>query len=348
MKKAYNYIIYTVLLFVSLFMFTTNSFAATGFSKKVIHPDNQIGDGEALNLLMKPGQKQKVDVEIENYGDKETIILVSLSGARTNGSGVIEYSKSDFKKDKTMQYDLSDLVKVPNEIKVPAKGKAMLTLDISMPETEFDGIVTGGVQLMEKNQETSKDTSSATINNKMAFLFGVTLFNNQKEIQPDFALRKAYGGQENYRNAILVDIANTQPKIAKAMVLNVDVTSKGKTDVLYTRKKTDIYMAPNTLMTFPVSLNGELMNAGDYTAHVVLKGYGKEWKWDEDFTITDEQADKFNQSDVYVVQERGLDIKLIVMIVGGVILAVVIIFVIFRVVKGSKKRKSSIKSKRKK
>lgn len=347
MKSRYKLV---VTFFIVCVFFIVNSFtvfAATGFSKKVIHPENQVGEGEALNLLMKPGQKQQVEVEIENYGDKETTILVSLSGARTNGSGVIEYSKSDFKKDKTMEYDLSDVVKVPEEVKVPAKGKAMLVLDISMPDVEFDGIITGGIQLMEKGQEENKEKSAAAINNKMAFLFGVTLFNNQKEVQPDFTLRKAYAGQENYRNAMLVDIANTQPMIANLRTLNVDITNKGKKDVLYTRKKTDISMAPNTLMTFPISLNGELMQAGEYTAHVVLKGYGKEWKWDQDFTVTDEQADKFNQSDVYVVQERGINIKLVITIVVSVLVVIIVIYMIYRYITKKKVSKKTSKKRKK-
>lgn len=76
----------------------------------------------------------------------------------------------------------------------------------------------------------------------------------------------------------------------------------------YIKKKTDISLAPNSKMDFPVTLDGDIMRAGEYTSHVVLKGDDKEWKWDEDFTITDEEADRFNKQDPYLVQEgTGLE-----------------------------------------
>lgn len=325
----------------------------SGFNKKVQHPENQITSGEALNLMMKPGQKQQVNVEIENYGDRETTINVKINGTRTNGSGGLEYGPNKFKKDKTMKYDLPDLVKAPTEIKVPAKSKKNLVLDISMPEASYDGIVTGGVQLMEKNQkgQETTDEKGATIVNKYAFLFGVTLRMTDKEVKPDFKLRGVKAGLANFRNAVFVNISNSESFLAKDMTLNAEVTEKGKSEVLYQKKQTDVSMAPNSLMSFPVSLEGDRMVPGDFTANIILKGYDKEWKWKKDFTITKEEADKFNNQDPYLVQERGLNWKIIALIVGGVLALVIIVVVILKLTKKkpSKKGKNTKKgsSKRK-
>ncbi len=351
MKKNRIMVLLLALIFVSFNVSLTSVSAAeegssSGFSKRVKHPDNQITDGEALNLLMKPGQKQKVAVEIENYGDKETTIEVKLNGARTSGAGSLEYGPNKFKKDKTMKYDLSDLVKVPKEVVIPAKEKKDLILDISMPDVAYKGIVTGGIQLMEKDKgvDTKKDDGTM-ITNKFAFLFGVTLQMDKKEVAPNFELRKAYAGLSNYRNSMIVDIANVQPKKATDMTLNVDITKKGKQDTLYTRKKNDVSMAPNSILTFAVGLDGDTMKSGNYTAHVLLKGYDKEWKWEEDFTVTDEEADKFNKGDVYVVQERGLDWKLIIIIVIVILLLIVIIALIVKKMKENKNKKTSKRKK---
>lgn len=320
------------------------------FYKKVKHPDNQQTSGEALNLMMKPGQQQKVTVEVFNLSDKEITVESKLSGARTNGNGGLEYGPTKLKKDKSMKYDLPDLVKIPSSVKVPAKGKADLVLDITMPETKFDGIVTGGVQLMEKDKSVkTKDEKGATIENKIAFLFGVTLQMTDEKITPDFKLNSVKAGLQNYRNAIFIDISNPKSMIAKDMVLNTEITEKGKKEVLYQKKKTDVSMAPNSIMSFPVSLDGDKMKAGDYTANVVLKGYDKEWKWTKNFSITKEEADRFNQQDPYLVQERGLNWKMVALIVGGVLLVVILIVIILKVTKNKKKVKSSKKktSKRK-
>lgn len=324
----------------------------TGFFQKIKHPENQIGTGEALNLMMNPGQKQKVEVEVTNYKDKEIVVELKLTGARTNGNGGLEYGPNKLPKDKTMKYDLPDLVKIPSEVKVPAKGTATFTLDISMPEADYDGIVTGGVQLIEKGTSIeTQDEKGATIQNKVAFLFGVTLRMSETEVKPDFDLNSVKAGLQNYRNAIFLNLSNKQSMIAKDMVLNTEITEKGKSEVLYQKKKTEVSMAPNTVMNFPVSLDGDSMKAGDYTANVILKGYDKEWKWKKNFTITKEEADKFNKQDPYLVQERGLNWKMISLIVGGVLLLIIIIVVILKVTKkkpsqkGSSSKKKSSKTK---
>lgn len=322
------------------FAWDVTSLASMGFTKEVQHPENQLTDGEALNLLMTPGQKQQVTVVLSNDSDEESIIEVSINGARTNGFGGLEYSPNEFKSDETMTYDLADLVTAPEEVVIPGKGTADLVLDISMPNEPFQGIVTGGVQLMKKDGGVeSKEANNSAAINRFAFLFGVTLRTNEEPVVPDFQLRKAYPGQDNFRNAIKIDLGNTQPMIAEGLTLNADITKKGKNDVLYSRKKTDVSMAPHALMSFPIELDGERFKAGDYTAHVVLTGYDKEWTWSEDFTITDEEADKFNQDAVYLVQERGIDWKLVAIIVAGVVIAGLVVFSVIRLMQKKKQHK---------
>lgn len=347
MKNFKKVIVMLTLFFVGITIYTSPVSAEetnkTGFTKRVIHPDNQLTDGEALNLLMKPGQKQKVTVELKNFSDKETTIEVKLSGARTSGSGSLEYGPSDFKKDKSMEYDLPDLVTVPKEVKVPGNATADLILDITMPESSYEGVVTGGIELMEKGKVMeSENEKGASIDNKIAFLFGVSLRMDEKKVKPDFDLRKVYPGQSNYRNAILIDLGSTQAMIARDMVLNVDISKKGKKDILYTRKKKEVSIAPNSILSFPIGLDGDMMKAGKYTADVLLKGYDREWHWTQDFEITNEQADSFNKSDVYAVQDNGINWKLILVIVFLILLLLLIIYLIVRRI--NKKEEENIDS----
>lgn len=337
---------------ISLFGFVTTTNAAEktsamSFSKKVKHPENQITSGEALNLMMTPGQKQQVEVELQNYSDKEIEVESKITGARTNGNGGLEYSPNKFPKDKTMKYDLSDLLESPASVKVPPKGKANLVLNITMPDTAYDGIVTGGVQLMQKDHSIkSKEKDGSMINNKFAFVFGVTLRMTNNDVAPDFALRKVKAGTQNYRNSILIDVANVQSMIGENLAINAEITQKGKKEILYQKKKTEISIAPNSIMNYAVGLDGDRMRAGDYTANIVLKGYNKEWKWKQDFKITDEEADKFNNEDPYLVQERGLDWKTIAIIVGGVLVIAVIIIVVLKMTKKNTTKKLKKKSKK--
>lgn len=65
-----------------------------------------------------------------------------------------------------------------------------------------------------------------------------------------------------------------------------------------------------------------------------------------DFKITKEEADKYNKRDVGLIQDRGLDWKIIALIVGGFLVLVIIIFIIIKIAQRKKQSKSSHSSKK--
>lgn len=286
-----------------------------GYIYEIQFPENQIEESGALKLKMTPGQTQTIPVKIRNLGSEELVLELSLNGARTNGGGGLEYGPSKFNKDSSMKFDLPDLAKIPEEITVAAKDEGFFDIKIEMPEIPFDGIVTGGVQLQSKNQP-GAEGETTTIVNKIAYLFGMTLQMTEKALEPKLELKKVYPELENYRNAIFLDVSNLQAMKIDGVTLDVEIMKQGSKDVSYSSKKNNMEMAPNTLMSYPVSLGGAPMEAGNYTAHVLASAQGGEWEWDKDFTITKEQADQFNQEDVNLVQEKGIEWKWIALIVG--------------------------------
>ena len=129
------------------------------------------------------------------------------------------------------------------------------------------------------------------------------------------------------------------------------ISKKGSNEVLYERKQTGMSIAPNSQMDFYVSMAGEQMVAGEYTARVLASIDDQTWEESLDFTITKEEADKYNKRDVGLVQDRGLDWKLVAIIVVGFLGLVILIFVVIRLIKNKKKkqsRRSTSKSKTKK
>lgn len=341
----------TIILFASLTAKvsadeTDELMSRVGFSYRINHPENQLGEKGALNLMMQPGQEQEVTATITNTSNKEITVELLLNGARTNGHGGLEYGKNDFEKDKSMAYDLTDLVKVPKEIKVPKNSEKDVVLTMKMPEVAFDGIVTGGLQMKEKSPERNEEITETGIVNEIAFLFGITLRMSNEKVEPELEMYKAYPEQANYRNTIFLDIANKKALKMKGLVLEVEITKEGKDEVIYEKKQNNIEMAPNTLMSYQVSLNGEKMIPGQYTAHVLAYADGKEWKWDKNFTITKEEADMFNQEDVSLVQERGLDWKLIVIIISILLFVIACVYFVRKYI-SKKNEKQKLKSRKK-
>lgn len=360
MKK--NVFIRTIISIVALFFVLTIGSKYTyadekaavekesGFSYEVIFPENQQGDMGYFYLRMTPGQKQTLEVKLTNSGTEEIEVATTLSGARTNANGVIEYGPNELEKGKSMKFDFSDIVKGPESVKIPGQSTVSLLLEISMPETSYDGLIVGGLQLKRvKNEDEQKSGSGTMVINEYAYTIGVVLKETDIELSPSMDFVKAYGSQISYKNTVIIDLENTAARFLEDLTVEAQVMKKDSEEVLYEAKKTTMRMAPNTILNFPVSMGGELMKAGDYTAHVVATSGENKWEWTENFKITQEEADKFNNEAVGLTQESGIDWKLIAMIVAGVIVGFGVIFlIVFFVRKQKEKKRKELQRKRKK
>ncbi|MGM0125940.1 hypothetical protein IGI37_003341 [Enterococcus sp. AZ194] len=354
MKKK----VFTMLIMIaSLFLLPTSALAEgdeettdtgsnpTGFEYRVIHPDNQIGESGYLDLMMTPGQKQTVEIKIKNTNDNPLTLTVELNGTKTNSIGVIEWGPSAGEKDPSLKYAFEDIVKAPAEITVEARTEKSIPIEITMPKDSYDGVIAGGIRMMVKDEGTTDP--NATIVNRYASLVGVLLKETETIVKPELKLNKVYGGLSNYRGSVFINYSNINAVFIGGMSIEAEIFRKGSDEVLYDKKQSGMAMAPNSQMTFPISMEGDEMKAGDYRAHILIQAGKEKWEWTEEFTITKEEADKFNQADVGVIQERGIDWPLIATIVGGVAVIGIGLFVGLRVMNKKKQAKALAERKQK-
>lgn len=321
----------------------------TGFTYKVIQPENQRNKQVGyFDLKMSASQKQVVQIELGNEGSEEVEVQVAVSGAKTNGNGVIEYGPTGIENDASLKYAFEDLVKGPETVKVPAKGTTMLELAITMPSVGYDGVISGGIQLKNAQDEKERDKKRGVIN-EYAFLVGMLLTETDVVVQPDLKLNKVSVGLSNYRNSVFVNFSNIQAAYLEDLTVDVQIMKEDSDNVLYDAKKANMRVAPNSMVDFPISMNGEKMVPGDYKAHILATAQDKKWEWDEVFTVSDEDADKYNKQDVDLIQENGINWKIIIIIVGGVLILVLLVFFSVRTINRKRSRKKSkVKSKNKK
>lgn len=318
----------------------------TGFTYKIVQPENQQNEfGGYFDLRMTPGQVQTVQIELSNGSNEEMEIEVSLNGTKTNSNGVIEYGPIAIDNDASLKYDFKDIVKAPETVKIPPNGTTMLDLNIAMPETSYDGVIAGGIQLKQAVNEEERAKQKGVIN-EFAFMIGMLLTETDAEVGVDLSLNEVYAASRNYRNTIFINFSNTEATYVKGMTVEAQITQKGSEAILYETKKANMQMAPNSLIDFPISMNGEQMVPGDYHAHVLVTIGEQKWEWDQDFIITDEQADKFNKQDVDLTQEQGINWLLVGLIAGIGILVGLAIFLIVRVVNRKKQSKTSARKKK--
>jgi hypothetical protein len=350
MKKRIGLGFFLVLYIAVLCGFATPANASMQFTYETVKPENQQGEVEYFNLRMTPGQKQTVEVLLTNRAEQEQTILVSLNGAKTNSNGVLEYGPSSIKNDPSLKHDFKDIVKGPKEVTLGPKETIPLKLEIAMPETSYDGKIVGGIHLKAKptKEEEAANKKASGVINEYAFVIGMVLQETEAKITPELKLNKVYAGLSNYRNSIFANFSNISADFVDNMTVEMEVSKKGSAAVLYDTKRSDMRMAPNTLIDFPLEMNGDEMEAGQYKAHIVVTSGEHKWSWDKDFTITNEEADKYNAQDVTLIQERGIDWKLIALIAGGVFITFLLIFFSVRTFNNKNKRRKQGKKRARK
>lgn len=354
-----NRLLVSIFSFVMLFFITDSNLAlaedteassaagAAGFTTKLNFPENQASDVGYFDLKMSPGQGQTVTVTLTNPSTTEVVVDVSINGAKTNSNGVIEYGDTTIENDASLKFDFKDIVTAPKSVTLAPNSSTDVEFKIQMPETSFDGILLGGIKFeKQEKEEAVKKGSGSVVNNKFAYAYGMVLRETDASSNPEVKLNKVYAGASNYKNTIFVNYSNVQPEILNDVSVEVQITKKGNSNVLYESKTTKMRMAPNSQMDYPVSMNGERMVSGNYTAKVLFVSGDYSEEWEKDFEITQKQADQFNERDVGLTQEKGIDWKIIVAIVVGVIVLVIIVFGIMQIIKKNKKTKNKKKKKK--
>ncbi|MGL4695719.1 DUF916 and DUF3324 domain-containing protein [Enterococcus larvae] len=364
MKKRFGITLLTTLLFFAA-AFTGNSKAwgtadseeaeetsavsASGFTYNIIYPENQTDSSLGYYRLgMTPGQQQTISFVLNNSSSEAITIDLALNGAKTNKNGVIEYANSEIENDASLVFAFEDLVTGPESVDLAAGETKQVDLSIQMPETSFEGVVAGGIQLMRAGQAEDADTSGgSTVINQYAYVISILLQESETELTPDLKFNSAYAGQLNYRNSVYANVSNVVAAYLNDLTVEAQVMKQGSSTVLYEAKKTSMRMAPNSFMEFPITMNGDQMEAGTYTLRMIATSGELSWDWTEEFEISDEEAQKYNERDVGLTQETGIDWTLVAMIVGGFVGLVVVIFLVVTLLRRKKGKQKGGKSKKK-
>ncbi|MBO0439136.1 DUF916 and DUF3324 domain-containing protein [Candidatus Enterococcus ikei] len=313
------------------------------FTYEIVMPTNQINrDVGYYDLLVKPGQKQNIQLKIHNVTAKDIIIAIRRNSAKTNSAGVIEYGPNKIEKDSSLKVDFADIVKGPEKVVVPSASTKTVDFLIEVPSTTFEGYIAGGIQLqkIEEDHDVTNEDKDGIVN-EFAYLIGMLISETEtKNIKPKMKLNKVYPGIQDGKATLFVNFSNSQPVYGEDLSVHVKVRNRNKTKKLFEIFNKDMRIAPNSMIDFPVPIDDKRMKAGEYTAFITVKTKGKEtWSWVEDFMISNQEANGVNGQ---VIETRDhSNISLFLMIIA--LLVVLIIKIIKRKNKKSKSIRSELK-----
>lgn len=303
-------------------------------------PTNQKGDSKtSFNIRMKPGETKEYTLHINNKGDKDKKVEVSIVDAGTVSAGVIDKSNSKARMVSGAQHLLTELATLHDKnVTVPAKSVKDVTFTIKAPQEEMPGIILGGIYVLDKNEEEkSKDKGEGmALHNQFGYPTEIMLATSDKQLKAKLDLDTVKADASGGHPSLEIPIQNINPNIIPDLTVKTDIRKKGSSKVLVTDTKTDNKLAPQSIFPHQVKLSEDKIKAGSYTAHIEASSeYGK-WEWDRNFEITSKEAKDINERTI----QKTIPMWIYVGLIIGLLVLVLIAYLLYRVRKLSKENRS--------
>lgn len=295
-------------------------------------PESQVeGSNSYFDLNLRAGETETLALKLQNASSDPIQVQVTPHTAYTNVHGVVEYGKDAQEPDNSLMYSLDELIDSSGVIELAGNETKTITVPLRMPEDSFEGFLAGGLRIMEVKEEQEEPTSNregVAIKNEFAYVVGVVVSNSRNSVQPDLDLLAVFADQLNYRNVISATIQNFTPTFVNRMAVEATVQRVGEDEILYEASQEMMQMAPNSNFDFPISLEGDRFESGEYVLNLKAISGEEEWFWEKTFTIEGNEARELNRSDVTI--DTSINWWMIGSIVLVCLLLIIVLYLIFQ------------------
>lgn len=311
------------------------------FSISIVQPENQIDKSVSyFDLLVTPNQVQELQVQIKNDGDKRMIASVDVNDALTGNNGVKVFLDKG-KNDETLKYPVANMSEVLTpEVVVEPNSQMVARIRLSVPNAEINGEILGGivVKARTENGETAENPEAGVdIKNQVAYILGLKLTMNDNVVKPNLNLLSAQAALVDYRTGVTATLQNDQPVIMNGVKFTGEVYKKGSSTELSKVNITNGEISPNTNFNIVFDWDNRKVEAGTYRLHLKAEFKDDVWEWDEEFKVSDNEADKVNEESFFVEEDNSWMWILLGVVVT--LLIVALIGLIFFILWKRRKRK---------
>lgn len=319
-KITYVSLIYLFLLATILPFTVQAADERVGYSVKATIPENQIDIKKTyFDLRMDPEQEQELEVIIYNNESEDITIQVGVHNASTNSNGLIVYEERE-EIDPSLKVPLTEILTVEQkEVNIPAGESKIVTAVLQMPIEEYDGIILGGLHF-EKIIKEEEDSQGISLENKYAYVIGVQLSENDREVLPALDLKSISPELVNYRTALIVNLQNSEPVIISNLTIDAQVYKQGETEAIHGKSQKQVNIAPQSNMNVVIDWKNKPLDPGEYMLEMKATDGSETWEWEETFVIEKEAAKQLNEGAVEL-EEDQLNMWFVV----GIILLIMII-----------------------
>lgn len=300
------------------------------YSVTPVYPDNQTDtDLGYYDLKVAPGQKQELQVRVQNSGTQPIMVDVTPTTATTNENGLIDYTGTNTKRDSSLKYSFSDMMSGAQRVKVPANGEQTVTFNLTIPAEPFKGLVLGGFYVAQapKSQvdQALERKGGATLTNQYSYILAAKLTESDEIVHPSLRLNRVQAGLLNSHTAILANLQNTKANSVGKMKINGEIRKVGSKKVLYQSKRSDLEMAPNSNFNYGIDLNNQPLKAGKYNIKLSITSNKGRWLLSKNFEITRQDVAKYNDKAVELPENNNWWLYVIIGIMVVIILLLIIL-----------------------
>ncbi|MGC3749127.1 DUF916 and DUF3324 domain-containing protein [Enterococcus faecalis] len=282
--------VFSALGFEQLTLADSNDFSVTPVLTENQNPEVS----SYFDLTVTPNQKQTLKIKIKNNSNESVKYKLYVNTATTNQNGIIDYSINDFEKDESLKLSLKECLTLKEQyVDVPAHSEKEVSLELSVPETPFEGIALGGITV----EPTIKKEADG-VNNVVTRTLAIQLAETAKEITPKLEGGKVIISQENLRNNVKFELRNITPTIISKVRADIAITKKGSETTILKQTKDRLSFAPNSKFSLMTEWDKQF-DSGQYTYIINLTDEkGNRWSFAKNFEIKEELAEKLNKTSV--------------------------------------------------
>lgn len=287
---------------------TTNVSAATSgdYTLKVAGSDSSDVDISNGNYMINatPGQSYDLKLMVINKANNTRKFQYSVTTAYTNNDGTLAYDNTKVK-DPSLKYQTRDMATPKTAVfSVPGNKTATITFKITVPNKKFAGTLMGGVTVAPyKEKAKGTVTSNGTLlKNKFSYSIPIQIHEKDAASQePKYSIRTVKPSladtSEGKNQGVQANVHNSTNSYSGSLSAEAIVTKKGDKSFKIKQNYGSQNIAPTTNYDLGISWGKKALQAGDYHLKLTYKTDGgiKSWVLNKDFTITNNDAAKYNK-----------------------------------------------------
>lgn len=325
----------------SLLVGTTAHAAGNDYTVQAVVPASQIDKSNAsyFDMQLQPGQTETLTINLVNTSSKSITVDVEKGTAATQLGGSVDYAASTGF-DSSLGAKLGDGIEVPDKVTIAPKETKAVTARVTMPSAPTTGIYVGGLKFTEEGQVANQSAGMRVANE---FSYAVAILARNTTSNNDVADTLTPNGvklvSKNGTSRIATNVINPKVALLNRLEIVGRVTdASGQEYINQTQKM--MQMAPNSNFDFMLDPKGKQLKAGKYMAkytafwsqdangqYADAKGTRFDYTktWEQEVTVTDNQAKKFNAADKSIQAQNSIPVW--VWIIGGILLLLILIII---------------------